>query len=267
MDLYETSALFNQNMSQQQQHKLMNFYKQVFKDYPIKTIHDCSIGAGGTTLPLAKLGYNLSGSDLSESLLNKAKENFKAAGYDIELYVSDFRTLHRVLPFTYDCIMSTGNSLPHINNDDIRNFVKSISCKINKNGLFFIDLRNWDKLLKERPIFNARDPLVMSEKQHTSLYQIWNWHDDQSVDFIFATSTDKNGQHESISFTQAPPYYPLRYKDYKKILNDHHFEIKACFDVDYLWMSAKKQNNSVPKDFEKDFWQINWYAILAQKVA
>lgn len=75
MNMYETPVLFNQNMSKEQQDKLLNFYKEVFNDYDITTIHDCSIGAGGTTLPLAKLGYKVSGSDLSETLLNKAKEN------------------------------------------------------------------------------------------------------------------------------------------------------------------------------------------------
>ncbi|WP_105619020.1 class I SAM-dependent methyltransferase [Vallitalea okinawensis] len=265
MNLYDTPALFGQNMSREQQNKFLGFYKEVFAKYNITTIHDCSIGAGGTTLPLAKLGYKISGSDLSETLLGKAKENFKKNGYDIELLISDFRNLNNVLQNTYDCIISTGNSLPHINNQDVRSFVKSISTKINENGLLFIDFRNWDKILKEKPLFNARDPLVMTEEEHTSLYHIWNWHDDQSVDFIFVTSTDKHGRHEKTSFTYAPTYYPLKYKDYENILNDAGFEIRQCFDMDYLWLNSQHKKNKTG-DFHKDFNQINWYAILAQKV-
>lgn len=67
MNLYETSALFSQNMSQKQQEKFLDFYKQVFSEYDITSIHDCSIGAGGRTIPLAKLGYQISGSDLSKT--------------------------------------------------------------------------------------------------------------------------------------------------------------------------------------------------------
>lgn len=265
MDLYETSALYNQNMSKEQQGKFLDFYKQVFSQYDITTIHDCSIGAGGTTIPLAKLGYQVSGSDLSENLIKKAKVNFEEEGYNIELFTADFRKLSEVLPNTYDCIISTGNSLPHINNQDVCSFIKSVSMKINKDGLLFIDMRNWDKILNEKPIFNARDPFVMTEEEHVSLYQIWNWHDDQSVDFIFVTSFDKKGRHEKTSLTYAPTYYPLRYNDYEKMLRDNGFEIRRCFDVDHIWLGSHKEDTKTG-NFEKDFEKINWYGILAQKV-
>ncbi len=61
MSLYETPALYNQNMADDQQKKLYEFYKKIFKPYEIKTLHDSSIGACGTTIPLAKLGYEVSG--------------------------------------------------------------------------------------------------------------------------------------------------------------------------------------------------------------
>jgi len=63
----------------------------------------------------------------------------------------------------------------------------------------------------------------------------------------------------------SPTYYPLRYKDYEKMLNDCGFEIKGCFDVDYLWLSSHKEEIKAG-NFEKDFDKISWYGILAQKV-
>lgn len=264
MDIYETAALFNQNMSKEQQERFKDFYKNVFQDYNIKTVHDCSIGAGGTTLPFSKLGYKVSGSDLSKTLLNKAKENFKEAGYDVELFVSDFRNVKNDLPKSYDCIISTGNSLPHVNNQDVESFVKQVHCKLNENGLLYIDMRNWDSILDEKPIFKAKDPFVMTEEQHTSLYLIYNWHDDNSVNFVFATSTDKNGKHDSVKFVDAPTYYPLRYVDYKEILERNGFEVIKCFDCDRLWSSFHGEVEKTG-DFEEDFDNISWYSILAQK--
>jgi len=265
MNLYQTSALYNQNMSQEKQDKFLDFYRHVFNGYKITTIHDCSIGAGGTTLPLAKLGYQISGSDLCENLLEKAKENFKQQGYNVPLFACDLRKLSEVLPDTYDCIISTGNSLPHVSNDEVAEFVKCIAPKISRDGFLFIDMRNWDKILAEKPIFTARDPLVMTEEKHVSLYQIWNWHDDQSVDFIFATSTDIKGKHEKTSLTFAPTYYPLKLRDYEKMLNEHGFEIRQNFDVDYLWLGSHREDAKTGK-FKEDFDKINWYAVLAQKV-
>jgi SAM-dependent methyltransferase len=265
MSLYDTSALFNQNMSSSKQEIFLEFYKDVFGEYDIRTIHDCSIGAGGTTLPLATLGYQVSGSDLSENLLNKARENFRAHGFDGDLFVADFCELRYMLPGTYDCIISTGNSLPHVSNRDVSRFIEGVSAKLNPHGLLFIDMRNWDQILKEKPIFTARDPLVMTEEKHVGFYQIWNWHDDQSVDFIFVTSTDTKGKHEKTSLTYAPTYYPLKYRDYEQMLKEHGFMIRRCFDVDHLWVSPI-HDESKTGNFEEDFDKIGWYAILAQKV-
>lgn len=265
MNLYDTSALYNQNMSLSQQEKFIEFYKKVFAGYDIQTIHDCSIGAGGTTLPLAKLGYRISGSDLNESLLERAKVNFESEGFDLDVFTSDFRSLGETLPSTYDCIISTGNSLPHINNQEVADFVKTMSSKINDNGLLFMDMRNWDKNLAERPIFKAGDPFKMNAEEHASLYHIWNWHDDDSVDFVFATSIDQKGKHVETSLTYAPTYYPLRQEDYKKMLEDNGFKVVGYYDVDYIWMSSLEEKNKTA-DFHKDFEHIGWYAILAQKV-
>ena len=264
MQIYNTSALYNQNMNEEKQKMFMQFYSKLFSNLNIKTVHDCSIGAGGTTLPLAKLGFQVSGSDLSENLLKKADENFNNAGFKIDLCKSDFRDLSN-LPNTYDCMISTGNSLPHINNADVITFIKECSQKLNDNGYLYIDIRNWDAILKERPIFKARDPRVMTSKEHSSLYHFWNWYKDNSVDFVFVTSTDKNGKHEKHSVLKAPTYYPLKLNDYKKMLTDNGFVLIDCYDLDHLWIGSEHEQHKVA-EFNKDFEFINWYGILAQKL-
>jgi SAM-dependent methyltransferase len=265
MNLYDTSALFNQNMDKSKQADFKMFYKNVFNDLNITSIHDCSIGAGGTTLPLKKLGYEVSGSDLSENLLERAKDNFKEEGYDIPLFISDFREINNTLQGKYDCIISTGNSLPHISNQEVANFVKDVYDKINDQGYFYMDMRNWDKVLKDKPIFQARDPLVMNAHEHKSLYQIWNWHDDGSVNFIFVTSEDVNGKHSESSLLHAPSYFPLLHSDYCSILEENGFEIIKTFDMDPLFLN---KNDSVNKssNFKEDFYDIDWYGILAKKI-
>ncbi len=263
MSLYNTSALYNQNMSNDKQNDLKSFYNEIFKSFQITTIHDCTIGAGGTTLPLAKLGYTVTGSDLSKNLVEKASENFIDAGYESEIFVADLRDVENFLPATCDCVISTGNSLAHVNNDDLAKFFESVSKSIPSGSLLYFDTRNWDKLLKNRPIFKARDPLVMDEVEHKSLYQIFDWHDDKSVDFVFVTSVDKNGKHEKTSYTYAPRYYPFELNWLTQKLNASGFNVIKLYDLDRLWFG--KENSEKTGNFESDFYSIDWYGVLAQK--
>ncbi len=260
-DLYDTGALYMQNMDLQSREAFRKYYAEVFACCPSGRVHDCSIGAGGTTLPMAELGYEVSGSDLSRNLLEKAKENFASAGYSIHLFQADFTRLDEYLDTGFDIIMSTGNSLPHVDTVGFTSFVKSARKCLRPNGYLYFDIRNWDKIIRERPVFAARDPFVMTAEKHESLYQLFQWNADGSVTFIFVTSTDENGVHVRESATVAPRYYPLLKKDVESILRDNGFEFVSYHNMDALWHTNR---NSASGD--TDFETLDWYGALFMKL-
>jgi SAM-dependent methyltransferase len=262
--IYDTTALYGQHMDNNSQEKLMKFYKDLFSKYKISTIHDCSIGAGGTTLPLAKIGYNVSGSDLNENLLNRAKTNFSDFGYNPKLFIADFRNLGDLLEDKVDCIISTGNSLPHVDLNGFNSFLKSAYGKVKDDGLLFFDIRNWDTINEEKPLINAVDPKEMTAEIHRSVYLLYNWHDNGSVTFTFVTSIDKNGKHMSINTISVPSYYPLLRNDISKKMAENGYELIEYVDMDKLWL-AKGMEKEKAGDFEKDYKNIQWYGILARK--
>lgn len=262
--IYETKALFQQNMLEEQQEPLMSFYRELFAPYGVASVHDASIGAGGTTLPVARLGIVVSGSDLSENLLSRARENFARHKLYPELFLADFRTVGPLMRRAVDCMMSTGNSLPHVDLQGFHRFLASSYACIREEGLLFFDIRNWDALVKERAPMHAIAPKVMTAAEHRSVYLLFNWHDDGSVTFTFANSTDRNGLHEGIEFLTAPPYYPLLRGDVKEALAVNGFELIRFIDLDSLWIHQSAQK---PKtgDFEADFDAIQWYGVLARR--
>ncbi len=261
--IYDTEVLYNQHMGDGAQKRLTEFYDALFSSYGIKTIHDCTIGAGGTTLPLSKLGYVVSGSDLSENLLSRAALNFSQNGFAPDLFIADLRYIGEKLGRKVDCMMSTGNSLPHVNLDGFNEFLKSTRKVMNEEGLLFFDIRNWDSIVREAPLIHARDPHIMTAEEHRSLYLLFNWHDDGSVTFSFATSIDKNGKHVGMDVIKCPVYYPLLRSDIVKSLEAHGYELIKFIDLDSIWIA-----NSMAKDkcgnFEKDFDNIQWYGVLAR---
>ncbi len=261
MSIYDTGALYAQNMSPAAQESFAHFYQSAFGSFNIKTIHDCSIGAGGTTLPLAKLGYTISGSDLSENLLAQAKVNFREHGFTPELFIADFTRIGDALPHKVDCIISTGNSLPHVDLNGFRQFIKSAASKLNDGGVIYFDIRNWDALAADKPIIHAINPKVMTAEEHRSIYQLLNWHDNGSVTFSFAVSTDRNGKHESLNVLSAPTYYPLLQRDIEQAFADNGFAPPRYFDLDTLWFEQyriKEKHGS----FADDFANIQWYGVL-----
>ena len=263
--VYDTSALYNHKMDDKSQNTFIDFYKKLFSGYIIERIHDCSIGAGGPTLPLAKLGYTVSGSDLSENLLNRAKINFAENGFFPNLFISDFREFGAKLAESVDCIMSTGSSLPHADLEGFKDFIFSASQKLNRNGLLFFDIRNWDALLREKPVFIAYDPHIMTADEHETLYLLFDWHDDGSVTFSVVTSIDKNGKHESHNIDVCPTIYPLLRKDILNCLNENGYKLIKYVDMDEIWMSRNLRYEKCG-DFDKDFDNIQWYGVLAQKI-
>jgi hypothetical protein len=104
----------------------------------------------------------------------------------------------------------------------------------------------------------------MNSKEHISLYQIWDWHDDNSVNFIFVTSTDRNGIHEKTSYTYAPKYYPFTLDFLINSFNDNNLEVKGLYDINNLWLGSNNESKKT-NNFYKDFQYIEWYGILAQK--
>jgi hypothetical protein len=157
--------------------------------------------------------------------------------------------------------MSTGNSLPHVDAAGFRSFVQAARKCIRPNGYLYFDIRNWDKIIRERPVFVARDPLVMTAEKHESLYQIFQWNADDSVTFLFVTSVDENGVHADDYALVAPKYYPLLKRDIESILHDNGFELTLYHNVDALWHMDK---NGAPGN--TDFKTLDWYGALFKKL-
>ncbi len=85
----------------------------------IKSLLDISIGSGNVTLPAADLGVRLSGSDLSKAMLERCQKKAEAGKIDIELKCCDFRSVSGQFAEKFDCVASTGNSLPYVNNEEV----------------------------------------------------------------------------------------------------------------------------------------------------
>lgn len=127
----------------------------LFKKHNVNTILDCSCGTGLQSIGLAKKGFNVTGSDLSEKMLEIARENAKEEDInDIKFIQSDFREVRSKVSNFFDAVICMGNSIPHLKqNDEILEAFKNIYECLEKGGVAIFDIRNYDSMLKNKPRF------------------------------------------------------------------------------------------------------------------
>jgi 2-polyprenyl-3-methyl-5-hydroxy-6-metoxy-1,4-benzoquinol methylase len=59
---------------------------------------DCTCGIGTQALPLARLGYRVTGTDISPAAVKRARAEATMRGLDADFKVSDVRDVHRHVP-------------------------------------------------------------------------------------------------------------------------------------------------------------------------
>ncbi|MBO1307431.1 class I SAM-dependent methyltransferase [Enterococcus sp. 669A] len=87
------------------------FFDQLFKEHDVETVLDCACGTGQHLFMLAQLGYQVQGSDFSQSMLEVAAKNLQEQGLSVPLRQCDFRRLEEQFEETFDAIVCLTNSL------------------------------------------------------------------------------------------------------------------------------------------------------------
>jgi SAM-dependent methyltransferase len=82
-----------------------------------KTILDVACGIGTQAIGLARLGYTVTGSDVSPGAIARATSEVDHRGLHIELSVADMRSVYDHHRKTFDAVISCDNAVPHLLTD------------------------------------------------------------------------------------------------------------------------------------------------------
>jgi SAM-dependent methyltransferase len=116
----------------------LDFYRKWCSKVPGPVLELCC-GTGRLTIPLKKRGRDISGLDITESMLETARK--KAEGMGLEFLHGDIRNfeLHR----KFSTIFIPFNSLSHTYTvDDLERVFKSVKNHLREDGLFIFDIFN-----------------------------------------------------------------------------------------------------------------------------
>lgn len=136
---------------------------------------DCACGIGTQAIGLARLGYPVTASDISEAELAQAKERAEKNGVKIHFQHADFRALSEAFSEPFDIVIAMDNALPHmLSADSLESAIRSIVAQVGNGGLFVASIRDYDALLKDQPPYSPPYIHATAAGQRVA-FQTWHW--------------------------------------------------------------------------------------------
>lgn len=248
-NLYNSAEIYDIAHTKQMEQAMKEQWKKLLKDKDINTILDCSIGSGNLTLSLLELGYQVTGSDLNEQMLDRCKQKAQKRGKQILLKQCDFRKLTDCFKEPFDCVLSTGNSLPHVSNKDFFTALSQMDKLCKPEGYLYFDLRNWDKILDTHQRFYFYPPLYQDDIR-VNFMQVWDYNLDKTITFHLLYSFEKESRILGREVFEEL-YYPISYP----LIMDYLKEL-GYTDIQVMMFPYIKD-----MPIEK----VDWYGVLAKK--
>lgn len=111
---------------------------------------DLGCGSGLDSITLVKLGYNVTGFDISESMIIKSKENAEKSGTKIEFYSTPIDKINKRFYNKFSIALSLGNSLANINEIHLAKSLSKIYSILQPGGRILIQILNYNRIIKEK---------------------------------------------------------------------------------------------------------------------
>jgi SAM-dependent methyltransferase len=138
-------------------------------------ILDCACGIGTQAIGLARLGHRIHATDLSPVAVARAEREATALGVSLTFGVADLRTVANVVTGEFDVVLACDNALPHLLDDSSPDSaVVSMASKLRRNGLFLASIRDYDRIVRDRP--RTEGPRVFDSPDGRRIsFQVWDW--------------------------------------------------------------------------------------------
>ena len=126
------------------------FFKKIFLKNNVKSVLDCACGTGKDLVLFNSLGLNVTGSDISESMLNIAQKRIVENGLKIPLFKEDYQLLENKITEKFDAVVCLTNAINEPEVDVIKAF-NSMKNVLNKNGIIIFDQGQTDLMMENPP--------------------------------------------------------------------------------------------------------------------
>jgi SAM-dependent methyltransferase len=141
--------------------KEVDYINQLIKNNSVdsSSILDLGCGTGKHDFNLAKLGYHVTGVDLSESMIAVAKENLETTFLEekdkLTFEKGDIRNVR--VNKKFDTVVSLFHVMSYqTSNDDLKKAFETAAIHLNNNGLFIFDFWYGPGVLSDPPVVRIK---------------------------------------------------------------------------------------------------------------
>jgi len=140
-------------------------------------ILDCACGIGTQSLGLAKMGFRVSGCDLSLRAIERARLEASRRNVDIQFSVANILNLTSLGESRFDAVICMDNALPHLESaEQLLQAAKQFRARLRPGGLLMASIRDYDRLMEERPV--TQGPSFYADQgRRRIVFQVWDWVD------------------------------------------------------------------------------------------
>jgi glycine/sarcosine N-methyltransferase len=167
------------------------------------TVLDCACGIGTQALGLAKLGFCITGSDVSSGAIERARSEAATRTLDIPFYVADMRNLDELPAGGFQAVICMDNALPHLLSEgDIAQALGQMRAKLRIGGTLIASIRDYDEILPQRPV--VQGPAFYSDAgKRRIVFQVWDWQDERRYTFHMYITRETSTDWENFHGTSA----------------------------------------------------------------
>ena len=165
--LYEYYDLLSAN--QDEIDRKNRFIDKILSQYKVKTVLDFTCGTGAQLFGLTKLGYQVTGVDLSPFLLKIAREKSRQKKLEVELIEGDVRETQ---VGSFDATITIFNAIGHLTKTDFETSIRNVDKNLVNGGLYVFDIFNLNAMTDDAIKNLAMDVKVITG--NTKIYHNQN---------------------------------------------------------------------------------------------
>ena len=142
-----------------------------------ETILDVSCGIGTQAIGLAKRGFSVTASDLSEGAVARAKTEAQERGVEIDFSVCDMRAAQHHHQRQFDVVVSADNSITHLlNGDDLLLALRQIRSCTRPGGGCVLTVRDYEQEDRGTGLVKPYGVRKEDGKRYL-IFQVWDFVD------------------------------------------------------------------------------------------